>query len=92
METPELKNRIVISKKNSNTSKKLLDTLNSISNEDINNVGDAIIEKMNQPVHDLDWAKRVIYDEDESIEHYENYREALDILANSGDSFLFMEF
>ncbi|MBQ5945137.1 hypothetical protein IJL65_01750 [bacterium] len=47
---------------------------------------------MNQPVHDLDWAKRVIYDEDESIEHYENYREALDILANSGDSFLFMEF
>lgn len=92
METPELKNRIVISKKNWNTSKKLLDTLNSISNEDINIVGDAMVEKMNQPVHDLDWAKRAIYDEDESIEHYENYREALDILANSGDSFLFMEF
>ena len=31
METPELKNRIVISKKNWNTSKKLLDTLNSIN-------------------------------------------------------------
>jgi hypothetical protein len=43
--------------------------------------------------HDLEWAKRMVLSEDEhTLQHYEDYKEALQILVDAKSPHLFMQF
>lgn len=43
--------------------------------------------------HDLEWAKRMVFYEDEhTLQHYEDYKEALQILVDAKSPHLFMQF
>ena len=44
-----------------------------------------------ESVHDLDWAKHVLWTKnDNSLQHYEDYYEALEIVMKSGEPYYFM--
>ena len=91
MEKIYLDQKIIIPKHSINKSDELLDTLNSISNEEISWIWKDIEKKLNEPVHDLEWAKRAIYDDSDTLEHYKNYQEALKIISESDEQFLFLQ-
>ena len=44
-----------------------------------------------EPVHNLDWAKHVLLTtNDNSLQHCEDYYEALEIVMGSGESYCFL--
>ena len=90
MEKPNTLNKIIISKKNKK-SKELLETLNSVTHEDISSISKAIEAKQNEPKHDLERAKHILYSKDDhTLQHYKDYYEALEIVMNSKEKFYFM--
>jgi hypothetical protein len=50
-------------------------------------------EEVQKTEHDLEWAKRMVLSEDEhTLQHYEDYKEALQILVDAKSPHLFMQF
>ena len=89
MEKLDLKQKIIIPK--NNKSSEILGILKSVSRDDISSISRDIESTLNRPVHDLDWAKHVLCThDDESLQHYKDYYEALDIVMKSWQPFYFM--
>lgn len=95
MDSINLIHKIVIPSNNSDLSrsKHLLEILKSVSKDDIDTVSKEIYESINNKelVHDLNWAFNALADGPETLGHYENYREALDIITKSGKKLYFLQ-
>ena len=87
---PTIQNKIIVHKYKEKRAQELLETLNSITKDDINELVTEI--EIKEPVHDLEWARNALCDTSETLEHYKNYEEALKIISQSKEPIYFMRF